>query len=1212
MKKRVVGLFINCLLYAVAFAQEDSIQARIVLIGDAGKLFNGRQWVVESVRKHIKLDKKTTVVYLGDNIYQQGLPDEQSSAFGGMRAVLDSQIKINRGTDAKVYVIPGNHDWNNSGRDGLQSVRRQQDLINFISTDRKVEFQPEDGCPGPVEVQLTKDVVMIMMDSQWWLHRWEKPGIESDCPYKTETEVLSQLEELIAKNSKKLVILATHHPFRSYGIHGGYFPFMQHIFPLTDIKKNLYIPLPGLGSVYPIARGVFGTPQDLHHPAYVNMVNKISKVANQHPNIIYVAGHEHNQQLIKDSSYYYIVSGAGCKETRVSNGKTSLHTSDSMGYAVLEISTRKNVRTSFYNVKEEETRLAYDSNLFNFSKLPPLRFEDTVRVVYVPYNADSITIAANPNYAEASGFKRFLNGDNYREEWATPVRLPVFKIKKLGLTPVSIGGGKQTKSLRLTDKNGKEWMLRTIDKDLEKLLPADFRATAAQDYLNDFISSAHPYSPLIIPPLAKAVNVVVASPKFYFVPNDNDFGVYRAVFANKICMLEEREPVAGSVNTRSTAKVINKMWEDNEHTVDQKAVLRARLLDFLIADWDRHFDQWRFIVGDTGKGKLYIPIPRDRDQGFSLSDGLVIKVGRVQMPFLRGFRKDLDNVKWLAYWGRDFDKLFLNNLEEDEWKKIIASFQAKITDDVIRNAVHRMPPEIYALKGQLIEEKLMSRRNLLPKEVMEYYRFISREVDVVGSNQNEFFKVSREGDKVHVRVYHRSKQDTTSVLYDRKFDDGVTKEIRLFGLNGDDYYDIDEDVSSKIKIRIIGGRGNDTFNVKGKVEAMIYDLNTEQNSITGGTKVKSKLSDDPTVNEYSPTGFKYNRVTFPNLNVGYNIEDGPMVGIGFVRRTHGFRKEPFATQQKLSSLVALARGSYQVNYKAAFNNVFGKTDLLVNADLVKPVLNNFFGLGNNSESNQALNPTFYRVRYNYLQGDVLLGKRPNSVLTYAAGPTFYHYWNHPEDNKERILSKPSLIGLDSANVYKNKTYVGAKFIALINNLNNELYPTRGVNWVTQFSAMGGANKASSPIVSFNTDMTVYSSLAEPAKLMSVLRIGGGHIFSKNFEYFQAMNLGQNNFMRGFRKNRFSGSGLFYTSIELRYKLFQSESYIFPGAVGIIGFNDLGRVWLRGEESKKWHHSVGGGFYYAAYNAVLISTTIAYSDEDKLFNFSLGTKFNLTF
>lgn len=1212
--KRFTVLLMTLLVVLTVFGQEDTVQARIVLVGDAGKTFDGRQPVIESIRKHTKLDKKTTVLFLGDNLYQDGLPDEQHVTYADLRQVLKAQADVNVDKDAKVVFIPGNHDWNNSGRDGLNAVRRQETLVELLAPDRDIRFVPNEGCPGPVEIMVSNEVVIIAMDSQWWLHRWEKPGLESDCPYSTKTEVLSQLEDLLAKHSKRLVLLATHHPFKSYGIHGGFFPIKTHLFPLTDIKPNLYIPLPGIGSIYPIARGVFGTPQDLPHPLYTDMINQIQQVAFKHPNLVFVAGHEHNQQLIKDSSWYYIVSGSGCKETRVSSGKNALHVSDSLGYAVLEVSSNKNVRTTFYNVAGEDTRLAYDSNLFNFSKLPAQRWEDTIRVVYVPYNADSITIAANPVYDRASKLKRLMNGENYREEWATPVRLPVFKPAKMGLTPTSIGGGKQTRTLTMKDKKGKEYVLRTIDKDLEKLLPANFRLTAAHSYLQDFVSTAHPYSPLIVPPIAKAAGVVVASPKIYFVPNDDALGLYRPLFANKVCLFEEREPVPSLIDTRSTAKVLTKMREDNDHTVDQVAVLRARLLDVLIADWDRHFDQWRFIVGDTGKGKTYIPIPRDRDQAFSLSNGLLVKTVAVnRMPFLSGFTREIKSMKWLSYWAKDFDRFFMNNLERQVWEKEIKQFQQKVSDDVISAAVKRLPPEVYGLKGPEMEQKLKVRRDQLAEQGMQYYKFLSEKVNVVGSNGDEYFKVSKTGDdRLRVMVYKRKAQDTSHIMFERTFDDDITKEVNLYGLNGADFFDIDADATSDIRIRIIGGRGNDTFDVKGNVKGYIYDLNSEQNFIKNGRNITNRFSDDPEVHQYSAVGFEYTRLKFPYLNVGYNVEDGLLLGFGFLRTTHGFRKDPYATQQRLTTLLAVNRGSYQINYNGQFNHVLGKNDLVINAELVKPVLNNFFGLGNTSANNTSLDRSFYRVRYNYLQGEVLYSKRPNSVLTYGVGPYFYHYWNHPEDNNNRILQDPHLIGLDSADVFSTKSYLGGRFTARINNLNNELYPTRGVNWLTHFTAVGGVAKNSSPLVAFTTDMTVYSSLAELSKLISVLRIGGGHIFTKNFEYFQAMNLGQNNYLRGFRKNRFAGSGAFYTSLELRYQLFQSKSYLFPGAVGIIGFNDLGRVWLRGEDSKKWHYTYGGGLFYAAYDAILISATVAFSQEEKLFNFTLGSRFNLTF
>ena len=81
--------------------------------------------------------------------------------------------------------------------------------------------------------------------------------------------------------------------------------------------------MPVIGSIYPITRGIFGTVEDMKQPAYVDLVSEVEKVIKGHENVIYVAGHEHSLQLIKDSGYYYIVSGSGSKSTRVSKSRKS-------------------------------------------------------------------------------------------------------------------------------------------------------------------------------------------------------------------------------------------------------------------------------------------------------------------------------------------------------------------------------------------------------------------------------------------------------------------------------------------------------------------------------------------------------------------------------------------------------------------------------------------------------------------------------------------------------------------------------------------------------------------------------------------------------------------------------------------------------------------------------------------------------------------------
>jgi outer membrane protein assembly factor BamA len=182
----------------------------------------------------------------------------------------------------------------------------------------------------------------------------------------------------------------------------------------------------------------------------------------------------------------------------------------------------------------------------------------------------------------------------------------------------------------------------------------------------------------------------------------------------------------------------------------------------------------------------------------------------------------------------------------------------------------------------------------------------------------------------------------------------------------------------------------------------------------------------------------------------------------------------------------------------------------------------------------------------------------------------------------------------------------------LNNLNNELFPTRGISWVTTFTHLQGLTDNSHPLTKLESDMAVYASMSFPAKWVTVLRLGAGRIYSDSLEYFQAMTLGANNYLRGFRKNRFAGQGLAYASLEFRIKLFDSKSYVLPGQVGLVAFNDIGRVWLTGENSRRWHYAYGGGFYYVPYNMVLVSATMALSREESLVNFTLGTRLNLTF
>jgi outer membrane translocation and assembly module TamA len=70
----------------------------------------------------------------------------------------------------------------------------------------------------------------------------------------------------------------------------------------------------------------------------------------------------------------------------------------------------------------------------------------------------------------------------------------------------------------------------------------------------------------------------------------------------------------------------------------------------------------------------------------------------------------------------------------------------------------------------------------------------------------------------------------------------------------------------------------------------------------------------------------------------------------------------------------------------------------------------------------------------------------------------------------------------------------------------------------------------------------------------------------------------------------------YNNTELRLKLFSFRSYLFPATIGLLGFNDIGRVWEKGESSSKWHNGSGGGVWLSPFNKLVISAMMGFSEE----------------
>src|SRR5580700_3706102 len=148
----LTGLLSALMWVAPVAAQSDKIVQRIILVGDAGELTNGHHPVCDWLKAHVDWnDSSNVLVYLGDNIYPKGMPEEGGRGLDEARAILDYQISVVRGKKTKAFFVPGNHDWKQGKPGGWQQVKNEGAYIDSLGLPN-VELLPGGGCPGPVAV----------------------------------------------------------------------------------------------------------------------------------------------------------------------------------------------------------------------------------------------------------------------------------------------------------------------------------------------------------------------------------------------------------------------------------------------------------------------------------------------------------------------------------------------------------------------------------------------------------------------------------------------------------------------------------------------------------------------------------------------------------------------------------------------------------------------------------------------------------------------------------------------------------------------------------------------------------------------------------------------------------------------------------------------------------------------------------------------------
>ena len=1174
--------------------------------------------------------KKSSLLLLGDITGEKGLRKKG----GEERDHLDEIGKLLKRIPGDVFYTPGDSELAGDGNFGR--LDRLEDYFEDKEEEdggKKVRFMPNKQCSGPDDEEIFDRIGLIGVNSAWYLADWTRDEeVSEGCDYRNRDAMMAALVDEIKGYRDQVKIIMMHHPTQSNGNRGGKYSLKQHLFPLADVIPGAYVPLPVVGSIVRSVQAVGGGPQDIQNLRYQQLINKLKTGIDDETNVIIVSGHEHNMMLVHEKEYMQIVAGSGSVRAPANGGNDANFVAGQIGYSRLDFYENGEVYVSFYTVDAAgREQRAYRRRIIENRKQQQDEEIKTVPFQEVNDGVVKASVFGGTDGKQLAGAGKAILGRHYRNLYNVPIEVPVLNVDDVngGLTPYRRGGGMATMSLHTKGGDGHLYQMRSVRKNPSQLLPSMLEKSFAADLVSDVFTSVHPYAPLTLPVMQKKLGLLGADPGLFYVPKQSGLGVYNTNFGGELYWLEQRpdedwsgtEYFGGSkeiVSNSDMRELVRKNWK---HYVDDENFARARLFDIWIGDWDRHRDQWRWAAFKEDKRTRYVAVARDRDQVYSNYDGLLLGAAGMFVGEARKFRPftyDLNKVKWRALNGRWNDRVFLNQITREEMKAQAETIVSTLTDEVIDEAMDKFPAEVkdYSLNNEKIADKLKSRRAALVKAADEYYLNLAIRVNVLGTEKDDY--ISAEGlanGDLHVKLFDAKKDGSADEkYYDRVFHKEETKEVVIYGLDGDDRFVL-SGKKSAIQLRLIGGTDGDRVEAGGQLKARVYDEKEgiELEGITAN--LKDRTSDNhPELNQYDFEEYKANN-TVPIPALGFNVDDGILVGLGFTTTINGFKADPFTTRH--AAMVSYStNGFYRLKYDGIFNDFFHrKIDLVGHTHYYSPgSVANFFGIGNEGVGQpeegeiEGLDDDNI-LEYNRARREELLinprirFRGENSRRSFSIGP-FYQSIALDDETPDYALIRNTPGIPDRLFTKQNFAGIGARYS--VNSLAIPLMADNGLKYdiyASQTWNLGATDRSNFKV---GGQFSFYRMITKAINFAT--RISFEHNEGSP-EFYQLASMGGGINYRAARIDRYLGNTLFTHNIDLRMMGFAFGKKEAPSVAGfILGF-DYGRVWLDGEEeSGKWHVGYGGGLWAAPLGATILSLTYFQDSEQKRIAFAAGFPF----
>ena len=1126
--------------------------------------------------------EKDFLLFLGDNIHNSNLEDTQVSS------QLDVQLSLSSSFKGTSLFLTGEQEWNERGVSGLEKIETY--IENFYKEED--HFLPKNGCPLEV-ISVNDEVELILINSQWYIEDWSKTeGINDKCELKTRTQFNALLASEMRKARHKTVLIAMHHPLYSNGIYGGEIPSSVVYKPTSE---NVFIPFAGAAWSFLRAQGGL-SKQDRNNPLMNELMTSIELAAFDVPKVIIVSGHERSLQYIDHGAIKQVISGTGSSIKPARLSKRGLFTSTKPGYTEVRIYEDNSSSVHFFTIQDGAFKESFSQQAFEQPQpfdldLLPEQFPKTMTASVYP--AESIK--------KSERYKKFW-GEHYRYVYGVQVEAPVAILDTLygGLTVERAGGGNQTNGLRLVTKDDKEYNMRAIAKDpIAFLKSAGYNDLDADDYfagtvpatiIQDFYTAAHPYGAFAIPRLAGALKLPHTHPTLFYVPKQKALGDFNAVHGDQLYMIVEKPDgdfneshmFKFSKEVESTQDLFKELREDEQHQLDERTYIRARIFDMLIGDWDRHEDQWRWAQSQVDyKDGLttYSAVPRDRDQVFAKFDGNFLTRMQQVMSGLRQFGNygpDIPFIEQFSESAINLDRAIIMRSDKTVWLEEVAYIKEHITAEVISKALSEMPIEIQDNIWKGIQDDLLSRKDHLDDIVHRYYDHFLKFQVLKGTDKDDHFDITNlaNGD-VHVKGYRIKDGEKGTLLFDRTFTATNTHDIWIYGLDDKDVFNVQGAHKSPINIVLSGGLDNDTYTIEGGKNVTLYDQKTSKNTIVNKGKATRHI-DDIYENHIYDTERRPDGSGSFALEANYNPDNGLSPRLKFSKSTIGFEGNPFTTKFEIDARyialtqaadVALAWHKAHLFHDWNFK-VFGRA---TTANFTE----NFFGLGNSSVNNA---PSFDNNRID--------------TQYFTSGVGIYYDGEYGTSTAFNITYEHIDTPLENTPLITDAQYLSISSIYNYHSTDAALFPTRGMQVAIKGSFLDEITTTNT-IGVLDPSITLWNAIDRSRDLVIKTSLAGQLRFGDDIPFYKAATLGAQSGLRSYRQGRFIGKQSLAASIDLAYQLKPIKTAFFPIRVDTYVGYDTGRVWSAIEESNKLHYSYGGGINVSTAGA--IKGTFSYFD-----------------